>query len=278
MYKIFLSVRNRIAITTKCITAINRFSEIPHQIYVFDNSTSYQVKEHFMYFSILYEKGIISQYTVNTKDSTFNAFSKAVACNQFGYNHEQDPDKDKYDFLLFLDNDIIVTPGFDKVLKKSWDDVKKLNMKNIKVIGQLPGGIKEKKDVGTQIGGYRAKSGIFGGSGLWAVRTNFFKEVGYLNVKELVGQHKRHDQLYWKKLGDSTNGKDYILGLDYKLGIHCGKMCGSICNTLTRNKNIESKKQLELIKFEEAEKKINNLSFDDFYKKIKDDQSMLNDW
>ncbi len=277
MYKIFLSCRNRLAITTKCITAIQKFSRLPHQIYVYDNLTNHRIQEHFMYFSLLYEKGIIAQYTANTKESTFNAFSKAVACNQFGLNHEQDPDKDKVDFLVFLDNDcIIVQEGWDQILKNAWADINRLGMTNIKVIGHLPGGIMKKREIPTKIAGYQAMTGTHGGSGFWIVKNNFFREVGYLNVKELIGHDKKHDQNYWRKLQQVSPSKDYILGLNLKIVIHTGLMAGSICNSLTKNKTKPDKH--ELIKFDHAEKEIDNLTFDQFYTKIKENQNMAGDW
>ena len=276
MYKVFLTVRNRLAITTKCIYALRKHCVEQPEIYVYDNLTNYKVDEHFMYWNLLLQKGIIHQVTFNSKQSTFNSFSKAVSCNQFGFNHEQDPNKDNYDFLLFLDNDIIVTPEFDRILKEAWIDVNKYKMKNIKVIGQLPGGIKNKKEVDRYIAGYEAKTGVFGGSGLWSVKSNFFKEIGYLDIQKLINLNKKHDQSYWRKLGEVTKGKDYILGLDTKLGIHCGKMAGSTCNTLT--KNSKNKNSEELIKFEDAEKKIDNMNFDKFYTVINNDKSLINDW
>ena len=277
MYKIFLSCRNRLAITTKCITAIQKFSRLPHQIYVYDNLTNHRIQEHFMYFSLLYEKGIITQYTVNTKESTFNAFSKAVSCNQFGLNHEQDPDKDKVDFLVFLDNDcIIVQEGWDQILKDAWTDINRLGMTNIKVIGHLPGGIMKKRDISTRIAGYQAMTGTHGGSGFWVVKNNFFREVGYLNIKELIGHDKKHDQNYWRKLQQVSPNKDYILGLKLIFVVHTGSIAGSICNTLTKNKTKTDKH--ELIKFDYAEKEIDSLTFDQFYTKIKNDSKMVGDW
>jgi hypothetical protein len=278
MFKIFITCRNRLSITTKCISAIRKFSTIKPQIYVFDNLTNYMIQEHFMYFSVLYEKEIISQYTVNTKESTFNAFSKAVACNNFLFNHEQDPNKDKYDFLLFLDNDIIVTPQFDQILSNAWSDVKKYKMDNIKIIGQLPGGIISKKEIVEKIGGFKANTGKAGGSGFWSVRTNFAREIGYLDIPQLVGHNKKHDQNYWVKLEQATKGKDYILGLDHKLCIHTGSIAGSICNTLTRNKNSRQRDPEEIIKFVDAEEKINSMSFDEFYKSIFNNNQMINNW
>lgn len=282
MYRVMITCRNRLAITTKCITAIRKYSKLQHQIYVYDNLTSHKIHEHFMYFSLLYEKGIISQYTVNTKESTFGAFSKAMSCNQFGLNHEQDPNKDQIDFLVFLDNDcIIVQDGWDQIIKQAWSDVTKHGLKDIKVIGQLPGGIMKKKDLPSPIAGLKAKTGTSGGSGFWTVRSTFFREVGYLDVKPLIGHDKKHDQNYWSKLGKLTNGKDYILGLDKKIVIHTGGMAGSICNTLTRNKKINLKKGTnvsELIKFDHAEKEIDSMTFEQFIEKIKNNKVLIGDW
>lgn len=277
MYKICLTVRNRLAITCKCINAIKKYSKLPHQIYVYDNLTNHKIQEHFMYFSLLYEKGLISQYTVNTKESTFGAFSKAVSTNCFGYSHEQDPEKDKIDFLVFLDNDcIIVQDGWDQIIKNAWDDIQKNKLDNIKVIGHLPGGIMKKTEIPHKIAGYNAKIGTHGGSGFWIVKNNFFREVGYLNIKELIGCDKKHDQHYWRKLQQVSKNQDYILGLNLKIVIHTGSMAGSICNTLTKNKLHANK--YELIKFDHSENEIDSLSFDQFIEKIKENSKMIGDW
>ena len=97
-----MTCRNRLAVTCKAITALKKHSVLPHQLFVYDNLTSYKVPEHFLYWAMLYEKGLITQVTFNTKESTFGAFSKATACNMFGLQHESDPQKDKYDFLVFI--------------------------------------------------------------------------------------------------------------------------------------------------------------------------------
>lgn len=279
MYKIFVTVRNRLSCTTKFITALRKHSVLPYQLYVYDNCTNHKIKEHFMYFSLLYEKGYISQYTVNTKESTFNAFSKAAAFNQFLLNHEQDPNKDNYDFLVCLDNDIIVTPGWDKIIRDAWLDVKKHKMNNIKIISQLPGGIKSKTILNEKIAGISGnKVGKLGGSGFWTFLPTFGRDVGYLDMKSLIGHDKKHDQFYWTKLEQSTNGKDYIIGLNHNLCIHVGSIAGSLCNTLTRHKSSKEKNLDEMIKFEESDNKIDSLSFDEFYSIIKNNKKMINDW
>ena len=277
MIKIFLSVRNRLAISAKCITALVKHSTIPLSIYVYDNATNYKIHEHFMYWSLLYEKGLISQVTFTTPQSTFKAFSKASACNFFGLQHQMDPKKDSYDFLLFLDNDMIVLPGFDILLKRSWEDVKTLGLNHIKIISQYPGGIKAKTDLPQKIAGKIPVIGKLGGSGFWSVRTNFFEDVGFLDLKPLIGFDKKHDQSYWVLLDKSSGGKDYILGLRDKLSLHCGgSISGSVCNNLSRNKN--SKDKLDTIKFEDSENKIDSMTFDEFYEMITNNKSLYLGW
>jgi len=276
MIKIFLTVRNRLAITKKCIESLILHSEIPHKIYVYDNASNYRVKEHFDFFHELYVKKFISQVTFTTEDSTFKAFSKAATCNFFGKQHNLDPKKHKYDFLLMLDNDIILTPGWDTTLKTAWDYVNGKKLNHIKVIGQLPGGIKskiEKHQISKDLFG---KAGTLGGSGLWSVRPDFFKTVGFLDLKALVGHDKKHDQLYWRLLQTSSPGKPYIMGVDKKLGIHCGREAGSVCNKLTKNRNKPDK--YDLIKFEDAEKNIDSQDFKTFYNNILNDKVLIGDW
>lgn len=275
MVKILLTVRNRLAMTEKCIEALKRHSSIPHQIYVYDNSTTYLLEEHFDFFSSLFKKGAIAQVTFTSDATTFNAFSKAVASNMFGLQHEQDPQKDNCSFLLFLDNDIIVTPGWDEKLRISWKFVNKSNLHNIKVVGQLPGGIKDRKEE-VDIGEMKGRLGRLGGSALWSVRPNFFREVGFLPIKNLVGLHKQHDQMYWRLLEKCSGGKPYIMGINQKLGIHCGKFAGSVCNRLTRMQR--DPKKLSFIQFEESEEKIRGLTFEQFYNQVVDDKTLINDW
>lgn len=268
MIKIFISVRNRLEITKKCVEALERHSTIPHDIYIFNNCTNYKIREHFEYFYNLYINKLIVQCTFNTTNSTFNAFSKAVSSNQFGQLHMMDPNWKNYDFLMILDNDIIVFPNWDKILKNAWDDIKKFELdKQIKVIGQLPGGIKAKKLLDKKIAGYDAKIGRLGGSGFWSIQPNFFHDIGFLDINKFIKCEKRHDQEYWNKLENKSKGKDYILGLDTTLCYHCSKLTGSVCNSLTRYKN--DKNKLDKIKFEDAEKKIGNMSFDEFFGYIK---------
>jgi hypothetical protein len=276
MIKIFISVRNRLAITKKCIEALKRHSNVPHQIYVYDNSTNYLVAKHFAYFCEQYISKNIAQVTFTTSDSTFHAFSKAATFNFFGKQHQEDPKKHKYQMLVCLDNDIIVTPKWDKYLLEAWEYVKEKKMDNIKVIGQLPGGIKQVKSILDINDKFQAKTGFLGGSGLWSMRPNFFDDVGTLDLQALVGHDKKHDQHYWKKMQQKTREKPYIMGIGIKLGVHCGKVAGSVCNRLTQNKGAKNKDKL--ICFEDAEKNIDNMTFEQFYDKIHEDQQLIKDW
>ena len=278
MVKIFLTVRNRLAITKKCIRAIQKHSTMPYQLYVYNNQTNHRLEDHFEYFSDLYKKGLVTQVTFNTNASTFNAFSKAVSCNMFGLLHQQDPEKNNYSFLLILDNDIILTPEWDQKLATAWKYVRKNKLSNVKVIGQSPGGVKGKKTIIKINKELIGRTGRLGGSGLWSVRPNFFEDVGLLDLTKLVGHNKMHDQHYWGLLEKSTKGKPYILALHQKLGIHCGKISGSVCNRLTRSKGKSEEMKLELIKFEKAEERIDNLEFNEFYKLIYSDKELISNW
>jgi hypothetical protein len=87
MIKIFISVRNRLEITRKCLEALDRHSTIPHQIYIYDNATNYMVAKHFALYCEHYIKGKIAQVTFTTNSTTFDAFSKASTFNFFGQQH-----------------------------------------------------------------------------------------------------------------------------------------------------------------------------------------------
>lgn len=274
MIKIAVTVRNRLAVTKKCLEALKRHSEIPHQIYIYDNLTNYKVQEHFDYFRDLWINGEIQQVTFNTKASTFNAFSKASSLNSFGKNHEQDPNGNKCDYILFIDNDAIVMPGWDLKLSKAWEIIKKRKKNNIIVLGQARGGgIKYAgKNNPDKLAGMDYKLGKLGGSYFWSVRPNFFKEVGYLDLSKLVGKNKKHDQNYWTLLDRKANGNAYIAGLRDDLVLDSGGFVGSICNVLAQGEN---KEKLEKAKYKESEKKVESLSFEEFYNKMLDKNKIV---
>jgi len=177
MYKVFLTVRNRLAITKMCVLALLKHSKLENNIYVYDNLTDVNLSEHFSLWHKLYEKGLIKQVTFSSLTSTFGAFSKVVSSNLFGFQHSQDPFREKTEFLVLLDNDVIVTPGWDLVLRNAWKDTNKLGLRQIKIISQWPGGISDRKPVFENIAGVKAEIGKLGGSGIWSVRNDFFDKV-----------------------------------------------------------------------------------------------------
>ena len=79
-----------------------------------------------------------------------------------------------------MDNDIIVTPKWDLKVRAAWEYITRKKMKNIKIISQRPGGIKNvSKDPHTIAGDMTGVVGQLGGSGFWSVRPNFFSDVGF---------------------------------------------------------------------------------------------------
>lgn len=279
MIKIFVTIRNRLEITKKCMEALIRRTTTPHQIYVYDNLTDYRIKDHWDYFCKLYEEGKITQYTCNTQASTFNAFSKAIACNTFGQLHNMDPNWNKYEYLVLMDNDIFVMPKWDLVFKRAWDDVTRLKLTHFKVITQSPGGIKGRKPIQQKIAGLTAFAGFLGGSGFWTVRPNFFREVGFLDVPPLVGLNKKHDQSYWVKMKKITKTQPYILGLETISVLNCGgAISGSMCNILTRHKKASNLKEIVRKSNEEQDKKLMNMNFEEFHKMVWARRSGLRCW
>ena len=275
MIKIAITVRNRLSVTKKCIQSLQKHSDLPHQIYIYDNLTNYKLDDHFEYFKDLYKKGAIHQLTFNTVESTHNAFSKASSLNQFGANHEQDPQKSSTDFLLIIDNDVIVSPGWDTILHQAWKHVRKTKLDNIKVIGQLPGGIKNTQTYAGKVAGFDTKLGKLGGSGFWSLRSDFYRDVGFLDLKQLVGRNKQHDQKTWHEMDKKTNGQPYIMGIKTKLATHVGGMAGSVCNVLSHKTNDAKLKQIQ---FKEADKKIEAMTFEQFYDTIVNDRYLANAW
>jgi hypothetical protein len=164
-----------------------------------------------------------------------------------------------------------VCPGWDKIVLAVWNDIKRLKLNNIKIVSQLPGGIKNNIDVDKLIGGYKVKVGKLGGSGGWNVLPTFFEDVGFLDLRKLQNISKKHDQLYWLKLDENTKGREYILGVPVKLYVHTGFMCGSVCNVLASNQKDKD------IKFIKQEQYIESFKFDEFYQMIKN-SSEYNHW
>ncbi|MCK5604574.1 hypothetical protein KAR91_21985 [Candidatus Pacearchaeota archaeon] len=267
MIKIAMCIRNRLEVTKKAIHFLMKHTKSEFQLYLYDNLTTYRRKDHFDYMCKLFDAGIATQITFNTEKSTFSAFSKAVALNSFGRLHEEDPKKDQCEFILFIDNDIIVQPKWDLIVSRAWQDVIERNLNNIKVIGQHPGGCTEATLLQHQIAGYDAVVGKFGGSGFWAVQSNFYRDVGFLDLKLLVGLDKKHDQHYWTKLNQASNSQKYLMVMKAPLALNGGNIAGSICNVIGYGN--KSKENLQKIEYSAADEKIGKMSFSEFYETIK---------
>jgi len=272
MIKVCITVRNRLAITKKCIESLLKFSVYPLSIHIYDNLTNYRFNEHLEYYMNLYTDCLIDKFVINSQQSTFSCFSKAVAFNDFGFNHNQDPDKDKVQFLLLIDNDMLVKPQWDVyvniIMQRIKDDPQ---FQNIHIVTQEPGGVTDKKR-SIEINGIKCWFGTHGGSGFWCLRPTFFDDIGFLDLKLVQGINKKHDQNYWKKIGHKIRGNEYSLSIEKPLALHTGPLfSGSVCNELTKNG-----KDHDGIKFENLDKSLEEISFMDFYEKIKDEPRCIN--
>ena len=269
MIKICITVRNRLAVTKKCIESIHKHTTQPFQIYVYDNLTSHRFKDHIDYYTKQFRHNIISKFIINSDSSTYNCFSKVCAFNEFGFDHEQDPDKDGIDFLVLLDNDMILTPAWNE---KAFAVINGLsNHENIHIVTQCPGGVSDRKESIT-VNGIKCDVGVHGGSGFWILKPTFFREIGYLDCNLVKGLNKKHDQNYWRKIEKVTNGKKYALAIHHIMALHTGPVySGSVCNILTKDKM-----DFKNIRLEEEDKNIENMDFDTFYNEIKDNERCQN--
>jgi len=226
----------------------------------------HQLDRHFGFYHTLLKQKLVHQVTFNTTESTFNAFSKAISLNAFGQNHEQDPEKNKCEMLVTLDNDVIVMPGWDQILREAWYEIERLKIPHVYAITQqLGGAVKYGKWLERKIAGYKAYHGKLGGSCLWSSRSNFYEKVGLLDVKPLVGFNKKHDQHYWVKMETLSNGAPYILGLDAPLLLRGGPIAGSVCNVIGFG---APKHKLEQVRYENQDAAIDSKSFNEFYEKL----------
>lgn len=269
MIKIAITVRNRLGITKKCIESIKRHTKTPYSIYVFDSLTNYRLSDHVNYFESLFEKKEIDFFSFANKKSTFNAFSKASCLNFFGHLHLDDPNKNNTNMIVLLDNDMIVRENWDLIALDAWKEIRRLQLNHVHIVTQYPGGtsIIRKITLNTPSAS-QAFLGIRSGSGFWCLKPDFFEKVGFLNLSNLVGLNKKHDQLYWKKLNQISKGRPYVAALLAPMSFHCGKLAGSICNSLTRTKDPNN------TIFKESDEMIESLTFDEFYSKIKSDVSL----
>jgi hypothetical protein len=158
---------------------------------------------------------------------------------------------------------MLLLPDWDTTVKQTWHEINNLDFGHVKVVQQLKhGGIKNVEPQARQFAGNKCRIGKLGGSGFWSVRPNFFEDVGFLDIKDLVGRSKKHDQDYWILMDRKAKGKPYNLGINKYLILHCGKFAGSVCNRLTRNPGAN-------ISFAEGDRNIESMSFEEFYAKAR---------
>ena len=272
---VFLTVRNRLEITKKCVEALYKYTSRPVHLFVFDNLTQTRVDDHFNYFCDLYKQGKIKKYVVNTTESTCNCFSKATSWNEMGLFVETHPNKEMYDWILCIDNDmIIIEPGWDDIIKETMEVVEK-KVPDIMIYTQAPGGVSgteitipiKGKDVSARIG-------VNGGSGFWNVPTDFFSKIGLLELEPLVNINKRHDLNLWEKLNEWSNGTPYTFAINLPLALHTGYYNGqdlSICKKTRNNPSLN-------IDFEEFDTIVGNMNFEEFITWIKKDQEVFRKW
>ncbi|KKK73581.1 hypothetical protein LCGC14_2892410, partial [marine sediment metagenome] len=203
------------------------------------------------------------QYTVLRKPVDRGAFSKVVASNMFADQHKGDPKGGECDYIVCLDNDMIVTPGWDSRVNLIWRAVidKPRVLGNTKIIGQI--GIMSKQQTLVDIGeNERVVIGKKGGSGFWVVLPNFFEEWGRLNIRHFIGKHKGYDGAYWAQI-EKTHSGVYTAGIDGRpLVYHCGDMVGSVCLRLEEGQVPTS----EIA--QRADEQLGRMDFAEFYEMV----------
>lgn len=269
---VFITVRNRLAITKKCIESLYLNTNRPIHLFVFDNCMSTRLDEHFIYFCNLYKVGRLQKYVVNTVTSTYNAFSKAMSFNEFGLFIESHPNKNEYEWLLCLDNDmIIIQKGWDDYIASMFNEVDKHEGNTIQIVTQYPGGVSGSDHM---FGNIKVRVGVNGGSGFWNIRPDFFSKVGLLEPEPLLGISKRHDIHYWEKLNKFSRGQPYTVAIDLPLALHvayCNGMDLSVCKAI-RNDHASN------VDFESFDALVEGLQYDDFLEWIKRDEDVFRRW
>lgn len=265
---VFLSVRNRLAITKRCIEYLFKNTRREIDLFVFDNCTGTRIPDHFNYFCRLYEQGKLQKYVANTITSTYNAFSKAMSFNEFGLFIENHPDKFSYDWLVCLDNDmILIQEKWDDIIGTMFEEVDKKEPNNtIQIITQYPGGC---SGTDYNLDKFKIRVGVNSGSGFWNIRPDFFTKVGLLESEPLIGINKRHDLELWPKLNAYTKGQPYVIAIDQPMALHIAYHDGkdlSICKA-TRN-NPAMNVDFEL--FDNLIETMNDTEFNEFIMKDAD--------
>lgn len=270
-WNIHISARNRLGFTDKCLEALWAYTDtgkIDLRVFLFDNGTDKEnQKKIFKYYTDMLSEGLIHTLIINSKDALHNAFGKAVSSNQFAYLQKVWPDAD---YMTILDNDVWIvdktwTKKISSVFQAFGEDPDYADQ--IKVVSQAPGGICGEKEW-LEIEGMEVMLGVYGGSGFWNVRGNFFEDVGVLNLQDLVGHDKKHDQEYWKLCMKRTKNAKYVAGINHPMSIHAGDGF-SICNALTAGKmGHKEEKEQRLKQIEVIDKELLDMTLEEAVKKL----------
>lgn len=272
---VFMTVRNRLSLSEKCIEALYKNTSSDIHLFVFDNCTTHNIDGHFTYFSYLYKQGKLQKYVVNTLISTFNAFSKAMSFNEFGVYIESLPDKSIYDFLLCLDNDmILVEKDWDLIIKEAMEATSK-KIPTLEIWAQYPGGCSG-HDYTIPIKGQDTtiRLGINSGSGFWCIKPDFFSRVGLIEPELLVGINKRHDIELWSKLNELHKGKPYVCAIKIPMALHFSYFNGKDLSICKPTRNDPSKEIIH----HDVEKLVNSMSYEEFIEFIKKDEELFSQW
>jgi len=274
--RVMISTRERLEYTIKCIQALERFTKNDLEIFLFDDRSKENLAERFQYYKYLVENNKIAHLEILPSDSkiSFNTFGKAVSWNIFGYISSFMFPEQYFDWILLIDNDIIVRKeGWDTKLIETWRRINQYKeLKTIQVVTQAPGGIMGEKLEFDLEDGYKIRVGSAGGSGFWFLKKDYFKNMGLLPLKFLIGKSKGHDQLSWQLHQLRTNSRRYVAGLWDKLALHIGHN-RSICNYLTwgREKKTAPGDKIRADRIKEAiekeENKLKQISLDEVIKK-----------
>lgn len=272
---VFMNTRNRIATVQKTIEALFTYTKHPVSLFVWDNCTQVKIEEHFTYFGKLYAEGKLKKYTVNSLESTYNAFGKVSAWNDLCLFLEAHPNKNMYEFVICIDDDIcVIERGYDLIIQEAME-LAEQQVPSIMIIGQSPGGISGRDEI-IKLGGKEVKVrvGTGGGSGLWCFRPDLFSKIGALDIEPFVGISKRQDITVWGQLNAYTDGKPYILGIDLPLALHTSFDNGVDMSICKKARNEPSM----IVDYPDYDAKISNMTFDEYITFIKKDIELLRKW
>lgn len=267
---VMITSRDRLNLTLKCIDSIWLNSSVFHKIniYLFDNLSEIDEKRSKMFFSLL-ESNKICYYSYDTINSSYNCFSKAVSffrwCEMMKIKREiqilsKTFSEDQIDYFLLLDNDFILCPTWGEYFISA---IKQVKEKNLHFLVPRPGGIPTRyiekgpppyviRNLFDCTQYFKVKmAGGGGSSGFWFMGYDNLMRTKW-DVETLVKTYnlnKRHDTETWDRINRIYGKINYVGAIfdtkNWPLALHLGSQCGSVCNSLTRNKYNEVKNNIE---------------------------------